>query len=425
MNRKAVFGNLLPSLLAGSLACLLSSAGGCTSADGTAVQQPCLPNTLQNCTCPNGLAGTRVCLDGVSFSECSCVGPAGYQPVAGTGSIAGSSGSMGPAGSWAPQTTGSGGVGGQVEPQAGAGGQVEPQAGAGGQAELQAGAGGAVQPVAGVGGDIGAAGAAGTSPPPPPGSLCLQGGGGDYTAKGPYTITRKDVDLGGVLGPYTIFYPANLEANCPHPIVSWGNGTAVTGPDVYAFYHEHAASYGIVVIASHNAMAGSQPFIESGLDYLLAQNADPGSEFYGKLSTRAGVSGHSQGAMAATSATNHPNVQALVQVQGGGRAKAGVAVLALTGTADTVVGTASPRATYDGATGPACFANYQGADHITTPTLAGAIAANPGSVQYMRFYTMWFRCFLADDQAACDMFRGNPCPVCTEPGWAELLVKNM
>jgi hypothetical protein len=127
--------------------------------------------------------------------------------------------------------------------------------------------------------------------------------------------------------------------------------------------------------------------------------------------------------MAATTATQHANVEALVQVQGGGNAKAGVAVLALTGTADNIVGTDMPRMSYNGATGPACFANYEGADHIATPTAAGL--GTPGNIQYTRLYTAWFRCHLADDPTACALFQGNPCPLASEPGWAELLTKNM
>jgi hypothetical protein len=239
----------------------------------------------------------------------------------------------------------------------------------------------------------------------------------------------------GDAGPttFTAFIPSPLNDNCPHPIVSWANGTGVTGSGTYAFFNNNAASWGIVVMASDNPntaggafVGGTGPYNRAGIDYLLKQNSDSSSMFYHHLSTRAGVAGHSQGAMAATAATNHPNVEAEVQVEGGGVPKAGIAFLALTGSNDTVVGTMSPMQSYTAATGPSMFAEYTGADHLTTPTAGGWFQQNPGTIQFMRFYTAWWRCFLADDPVACAMFKGgSSCGVCKDPNWTSLLTKNM
>ncbi len=275
-------------------------------------------------------------------------------------------------------------------------------------------------------------------------STCLKVGSGDYSQAGPYTVeTKAGVDLSGTgdlptgdAGPTTgtIFYPSDLTEDCPHPIVSWANGTGVSGSQVYAFFNNNAASWGIVVMAADNpnsaggSFVGSSggPYNRAGIDYLLKENNDSSSIFYHHLSTRAGVSGHSQGAFAATLATGHPNVEAEVQVEGGGTPKAGIAFLALTGSADTVVGTTSPMMSYTSATGPSMFAEYTGADHTTTPTLGGYAQKNPGTIQFMRFYTAWWRCFLGDDQVACAMFKGgSSCGVCKDPNWTSLLTKNM
>jgi hypothetical protein len=261
---------------------------------------------------------------------------------------------------------------------------------------------------------------------------CLQGGSGDYSKAGPYAVTTKSVDLASYLSgaatptTFTIYYPTTLEANCPHPIIAWGNGTGVTGSNVYAFYNNNAASWGMVVAASDNSNVGSGAYNKAGIDYLLAQNKDSTSPFYGKLSTRAGMAGHSQGAMGATAATSHPNCQAEVQVEGGGNPKAGIAFLALSGTADTVVTTGPPTSSYGVATGPSMLAIYTGADHTTTPTLGGYVQGNPGTIQFMRFYTAWFRCFLGDDATACAMFKGGAsCGVCKDPNWTTMQTKNM
>ena len=282
-----------------------------------------------------------------------------------------------------------------------------------------------------------------STPPTPHGtSTCLMTGSGDYSKAGPYTVaTKANIDLtstgdlpAGDAGPstFTAFYPTNLNDDCPHPIVSWANGTTVTGSSVYAFFNNNAASWGIVVMASDNpnsagpGFAGNGPYNRAGIDYLLKENNDSSSMFYHHLSTRAGVSGHSQGAYAATQATQHPNVEAEVQVEGGGNPKAGIAFLALTGSNDTVVTPGPPMSSYAAATGPSMFAEYTGADHTTTPTVGGYYAMNAGTIQFMRFYTAWFRCFLADDQVACAMFKGgSSCGVCKDPNWTSLETKNM
>ncbi len=112
--------------------------------------------------------------------------------------------------------------------------------------------------------------------PPPSTAFCLQAGSGDYSKTGPYAVSMKSVDLATTgevdAGPTTatIFYPTNLEANCPHPIAAWGNGTGVTGSTVYGFFNNNVASWGIVVIAADNSNVASQPYLQAGIDYLLA-----------------------------------------------------------------------------------------------------------------------------------------------------------
>jgi hypothetical protein len=267
------------------------------------------------------------------------------------------------------------------------------------------------------GGDASLESGADSGPVPPTGT-CLQGTG-DFTAAGPYAVQTKQVTIGSK-GAYTIFYPNPLETNCPHPIVAWGNGTTITGGTAYAHFNEHMASWGIVAIASHNSNVGDGTFLTAAIDYLLEQNEDASSEFFGKLSTRAGVSGHSQGGAGADRASTHPNVEANGNVQGSFGTPPGgdVALLCLTGTAD-INPTGCPRAV-DAISTPAMVASYDGMSHIAT--LSGTSA---GSKQYARLLSAWFRCFLADDTQACAMFKGGEnCPVCQEPGWDLIYSRN-
>lgn len=357
-------------------------------------------------------------------------------PLGGSGgAAAGAGGAAGapPGGAGAPL-----GAGGTTPPAPGAGGASVGGASAGGASASSGGApgaGGAPPPggmtgmggaVTGAGGDAPGAGGGennGAGGARPTGDFCLQAGSGDFNQDGPYQTATEDVEIGSS-GMYTIWYPTQFESNCKHPMVVWGNGTTVTGSAVYAFFNLRAASWGAVAIGSHNSNVGSGEFHRAAIDYLLAQNEDPSSKFYQKLSGRAGVSGHSQGGFGAAAAASHPNVEAFVPVGASGNSR-GLPYLCLTGTAD--IAPASCKSTVQSAQGPAMAAIWEGGDHVTTETLAGWIAGDPGTKQMTRLYAAWFRCYLADDPVACGLFAGgNPsCTICTDPGWSEVVTNNL
>ena len=279
------------------------------------------------------------------------------------------------------------------------------------------------------------------TPPTPRGKNCLQPGNGNYTSPGPYKVAKKDVDLGMIqasqhTGKYTIYYPDPLEASCPHPIVAWGNGTGVTDSDfTYDFLNSNAASWGMVVASSSEDNTGSGAFHKAGLDYLLKENMTQGSMFFQKLSTRAGVSGHSQGGFGANVGAGHPNVEAVVVEGASFVATPKVAGLTLTGTMDLGSGAADA---VKNSQGKMFVGVWEGGNHIGTETVLGylgldttsgdAMVSQRGSQQFQRLYAAWFRCFLADDEAACKLFSGqapDACGICKEPGWNRLANKNM
>jgi hypothetical protein len=279
------------------------------------------------------------------------------------------------------------------------------------------------------------------SPPTPHGPNCLQPGNGNYTSPGPYKVAQMDVDLGMIestqhTGKYTIYYPNPLETACPHPIVAWGNGTGVTDSNMtYDFLNSNAASWGMVVASSSEDNTGSGNFHKAGVDYLLKQNETADSMFYHKLSTRAGVGGHSQGGFGAGIGSMHPNVEALVVEGASFTATQKVSGLMLTGTADIVM---NPTAGVAAAQGKMFVAVWQGGDHVGTETVLGylgldttnmdAPGSQKGSQQFQRLYAAWFRCFLADDDVACKLFSGptpDMCGICKDPGWNALANKNL
>jgi hypothetical protein len=287
----------------------------------------------------------------------------------------------------------------------------------------------------------GGASSAPSVPLTPKGKNCLQPGNGNYLSPGPYKVAKKDVDLGMInasqhTGKYTIYYPNPMDANCLHPIVAWGNGTGVTDSDfTYDFLNSNAASWGMVVAASSEDNTGSGDFHKAGIDYLLKQNEDMSSMFFHKLSTRAGVGGHSQGGFGASIGSTHPNVQALVVEGATFVSNQKVAGLTLTGTNDIGAGAAMG---VTGAQGPMFVAVWEGGNHVGTETVLGylgldttsgdATVSQKGSIQIQRLYGAWFRCFLADDEVACKLFSGGTpsgCGICKDPGWNTLASKNL
>ncbi len=252
-------------------------------------------------------------------------------------------------------------------------------------------------------------------PAAPGASGCLEGSS-DFAQEGPY----GSATLPGPLGT-TVFYPARWQQGCLHPIAAWGNGTGVVGTFVYAHLNRHVASWGIVVIASPNPMAGTGIDLALTIDWLLAQNEDPASPFFHRLSPRAGVAGHSQGGIGSSIAALHPSVVAQVNVQGGGTSF-GRATLLIGGDLDFMF--PSIVASWFLSSGPTFLAGMRLTDHIIVPSILGA--ATPQGIQVKRLYAAWYRCFLADDANACALFRGgDACGLCDEPQWFDLRSKNL
>jgi hypothetical protein len=409
---KGTTRGLLP-LVAASIAWL----GACSSA-----------NTPDSTT-HNTPGGSPVVLPGAvsAAGGASANGPG----VAGSGTVSGiASGASGLGGSSTPP------VGPRAMAVAGTGGARTPAA-SGAAAPRPAGMamGGAAAPAANAGGDMV------NVPLTPKGKNCLHPGNGNYTSPGPYKVGKKDVDLGMIAsgqhtGKYTIYYPDPMEANCLHPIVVWGNGTGVTDSNfTYDFLNSNAASWGMVVAASSEDNTGSGEFHKAGINYLLKENMDASSMFHNKLSTRVGVSGHSQGGFGANVGAGHPNCVTAVVEGATMVASAKVSSLVMTGTMDIVSGA---EALVNTAAGPMFVADWEGGNHVGTETVLGylgldttsndATGSQKGAQQFQRLYAAWFRCFLADDDVACKLFSGGApgnCGICKDPGWHGLASKNL
>ncbi len=121
-----------------------------------------------------------------------------------------------------------------------------------------------------------------------------------FTRPGPYVTTSGTVTDSTGKAIYDEYYPASYTAlRFKSPIVTWGNGTGGK-PANTAVFLRHLASYGFTVIATTLSNTGSGKEIDAAARYLIAQEGDPGSVFYGHLDTAEVASvGLSQGATGA------------------------------------------------------------------------------------------------------------------------------
>jgi hypothetical protein len=275
------------------------------------------------------------------------------------------------------------------------------------------------------------------------GSACAGGGGGSLPAtgaadawqKGPYAVSRLEnvgpVTKAGVAvepqltgmnnptsGQGTVIYPTDLGKDCvKHPIVAWGSGSGIQGPNAYAIVTEHVASYGIVVYNSFQSNDGSE--LVAGIDWLIKENSRSGSIFEGKLdTTKVGVAGHSMGSMAAFAAATDPRITASAHISGStgfGTNLHGPALMYCgedNGTTDLLaqVGDVmAPKVKADFASSkvPTFFAEQKGANHMSNfLNVNGAVAG-------------WFRWQLAGDLVMKKMFVAPPdCGLCTRQNWS-------
>jgi hypothetical protein len=127
-----------------------------------------------------------------------------------------------------------------------------------------------------------------------------------YYASGPWTpitVSTGAYCCDSQNHKFDLFYPTNLGANgFLHPILTWGNGSFGKASDV-AYFLNHLASWGFVVIATEDPFTGPGQTILDAANFLVHANNDPSSIFYHKLNTgQIGAVGASQGAGGATNA---------------------------------------------------------------------------------------------------------------------------
>jgi hypothetical protein len=374
----------------GLWSCSNSSGGGGGSGGNTS------PPTGSGGTVPEGSGGVPAGSGGASTATPTASG--------------GMTGSGGAPASGGVQGTG-GATSGRGDASVGAGGR--------GRGDAAMGAGGAGTGGSGVGGGM-------TEGGPAPGGDCVIGTWptADPSKAGPYkTVTENDVgpeagDPGdaGTAPRFTMFRPDNLaEVELCHPLITWGNGTGAT-PNMYGTLLKNFASHGFVVIASNNTNVarGNPPPMIVGVTWVLEQNEDPSSVLYHRIdTTHIGATGHSQGAMATTTASGDSHITTSIPIEGANvqRNLHGPAMF-FCGGQDTLVGCNGAQSALAAVTTlPAMYAELLAVDHGSWMSRGSTLSVADTT------FTAWMRVHLMGDTELRSWFYGASCKLCTDSAW--------
>ena len=200
-----------------------------------------------------------------------------------------------------------------------------------------------------------------------------------------------------------IYYPAGLEEmEGTLPVVVWANGT-MCAPALYHSLLSKIAAAGYIVVTNTNVMSADGKAQISSVDFILEENEDPGSVFYGKVDTdHIAAAGHSQGGRSAVNAAAADDrIDCVLSIAGSNYTseakKLSTPTFFVAGSLDTIVAAALwVKPAYKNCKGPAVYASLKGALHTRCCTNAS---------DYSGYAVAWFDAWLKGDEDAKDMFR--------------------
>ncbi|HEX2877131.1 MAG TPA: hypothetical protein VHP33_38030 [Polyangiaceae bacterium] len=260
-------------------------------------------------------------------------------------------------------------------------------------------------------------------------------GTADPSSPGPFeVVVEKDVGPGAgepdalhdnMVPHFNVYRPKDVGQGYCHPVITWGNGTndqpEPNPPGCpsgscghYKTLLNQLASHGFVVVASLSSQtAKGTPLPQVvGVDWMIAENANPASALYHRLDVaHIGATGHSQGGAATTMSGADPRIVAIAPICG---SRANITLhgpaLLLCGGADTTVPCSSVQTAYDSiSTVPVMLGELAGVTHgswigsIKDPVMVGV--------------TAWMRVHLMNDTANRSMFYGASCKTCSDSKW--------
>lgn len=183
-------------------------------------------------------------------------------------------------------------------------------------------------------------------------------------------ILIRDTDRLG-RGKY-IYYPAELKtSNNAYPVVVWANGTGCVTL-LYTKLLKSIAQAGYIVVADTTVMSADGKKQIDSIDYILAENKNADSVFYGKVdANNICAAGHSQGGRSAINAAAvDKRITCILSIAGSSNTAEATPVTCpvffITGTADLVVLSSMwVKPSYRAVQGSAVYASLKTGVHTT------------------------------------------------------------
>ncbi|MGN0823807.1 MAG: alpha/beta hydrolase [Candidatus Coproplasma sp.] len=267
-----------------------------------------------------------------------------------------------------------------------------------------------------------------------------------YTLKGEYSVEYFECDASGtVCGKYEVWYPADMiDANKTYPLVVMVNGTGVPASR-YKPVFDHLASWGFIVVGNEDGNSWSGESSSLSLQYMLEQNADKDSIFYGKIDEgNIGIAGHSQGgvgtinavteqsngvkykAMYTASATHIVLSEALNWPYDVSKIK--IPYFMTAGTLKTDAGDGVEDSSNVGiAPLFSLQENFAAIDDSVAKIMARRVNADHGDMlaQADGYMTAWLSYWLKGDEQAKGVFFGDGAEILTNANWQDVEKKNL
>ena len=290
------------------------------------------------------------------------------------------------------------------------------------------------------------------APPQPFGVIGAPAGTGAFPAVTEYLAVIPD---------HTIYRPAVLP-KAKVPIVLWGNGGCRDNSLSAAAFLREVSSHGYFIVvpgpprtevrpapppggatsslppatapdretqlARRGPDATSPEQVIAGLDWAIAQNANPQSPFYRRLDpSRVAMMGHSCGGLQTIRVSADPRIKASVMFNSGVFNVATAGRSALSVTKDELDRLHAPIAYIIG--GPSDIAWPQAIDDaariVDVPVFfghsnvghGGTFWSAPNGGEYAQIAVNWLDFHLKGKAAAGSMFRTRNCTLCRKPGW--------
>ncbi len=130
-----------------------------------------------------------------------------------------------------------------------------------------------------------------------------------YTAMGELDVSYSEFDAKtDAYQKYEIWYPSEMiNSDTKYPLVVMANGTGVRASE-YQEVFKHLASWGFIAVGNEDNSSLTGASSAETLDFMLAQNENTSSVFYGKIDVEnIGIAGHSQGGLGAVNAVTNQN----------------------------------------------------------------------------------------------------------------------